>query len=70
MHPEPQHDVLLCFLTKLVIPLDNNKMVAKLLHQVTDVSRFEVTWFPVINAEHLQGILDNTIQVDGGVVAP
>jgi hypothetical protein len=55
-------------LTELVIPLDNKKMLAELLHQVTDVSRFEVVWFLAVNAEHLQGILGNTVQVDRKVV--
>lgn len=55
-------------LTERVVTANNDKPPAQLVHCINDVGWIKVTWFTVIDMEVLDGVLQDTVHIDGKIM--
>jgi len=52
----------------LVVTTNNYQVLAKLVDSINNIGRFEIRWFPAVNVEDLDGVLEDAMKVDREVV--
>jgi hypothetical protein len=63
MHSEVQGPVVLGFRAETIVSSRDNQALGELFSRIDDIRRFEVTRFPPVDVEYLEGILDDSLQI-------